>query len=221
MKFAVTEMRRRRSGELVLSFFIHGQGTNLQKSPLGIYRALLNSLLENFPKHLAQLTEIYKEREKRFGGYMAERWKWSDQELQDLLSAVLTAGSKHQPVAIFIDALDECGKEVAKILLRYFKDLMEDIKREKSQVRICVSSRHYPILGVDTIPIIAVEEQNFRDIRSVIRKQLKGIRPEWKRNKFQEEILLKAQGVFQWAVLVTDLVIDGHATGKGWRSCTK
>jgi len=132
MKFAVSEIRRRQSGELVLSFFIHGQGTNLQKSPLGIYRALLNSILENFPKYLSQLSEIYKEREKRFGGYMAERWKWSDQELQDFLSIILSTGSKNQPIIIFIDALDECGEEVAKNLLTYFKDPMEDIKREKS-----------------------------------------------------------------------------------------
>ena len=213
MKFAVTEMHQRQSGELVVSFFIHGQGTNLQKTPLGIYRALLNSILEDYLKYLAQLTEIYEDREKRFGGYMADRWKWSNQELQDFLSNILTKGSKYQPIVIFIDALDECGEEAARSLLTYFKGLMEDVEREGSQVKICVSSRHYPIIGVDDIPTIAVEKRNRRDIRSVVRKRLKDIGPEENPNSIQETILSKAQGGFQWAVLVTSLVIKGYITG--------
>ncbi|KAF2193588.1 hypothetical protein K469DRAFT_691138 [Zopfia rhizophila CBS 207.26] len=214
MKFAVTKMRRRQSGELVLSFFIHGQGTNLQKTSLGIYRALLNSMLKYFPKYLSQLTRMFEDQEERLGAYTAKRWEWIDKELQDFLSDVLTTGSKDQPVVIFIDALDECGEEVAKSLLTYFKCLMEDVESEESQVKICVSSRHYPILGVDTTPTIAVEKRNRKDIRSVVRKRLKEIGPEWKRNQIQEAILSKAQGGFQWAVLVTALVIDGNATGK-------
>ncbi|KAH8701378.1 hypothetical protein GQ44DRAFT_588153, partial [Phaeosphaeriaceae sp. PMI808] len=214
MKFAVTEMHRRQCGEIVLSFFIHGQGTNLQKTPLGIYRALLNSMLKYFPKYFSQLTKRFEDQEERLGTYMAKRWEWTDKELQDFLSVVLTTGTKDQPVVIFIDALDECGKEVAKSLLTYLKGLMHDAESEESQVKICVSSRHYPILGVDTTLMIIVEDRNRKDIRSVIQKQLKEIEPEWKRNSIQNAILSKAQGGFQWAVLVTDFVIDGNATGK-------
>ncbi|KAH8723067.1 ankyrin repeat protein, partial [Phaeosphaeriaceae sp. PMI808] len=213
MKFAVTEMHRRQSGELVLSFFVHGQGTDLQKTPLGIYRTLLNTMLKYFPEYLSQLTKLFEDQEERFGAYTENRWKWIDKELQDFLSVILTKGSKRQPVVIFIDALDECGEGVAKSLLRYFKDLMEVADIEESQVKICVSSRHYPILGIDTIPTTSVEKRNCKDLQLVIQRQLEEIEPDWRRNQIQKAILSKAQGGFQWAILVTNLVIDSNAIG--------
>ena len=213
MKFAVTDMHQRQPGQLVLSFFIHGQGIDLQKTPLGIYRALLNSMLKYFPEYLSQITKTFKDREERFGAYTANRWVWIDEELQHILHDILIKGSKYQPVTVFIDALDECGEETAKSLLRSFKDLMEDAKREESQVKICVSSRHYPILGIDTTPTISVEQRNRKDIQTVIQERLKDIKPDRKRNQIREAILLKAQGGFQWAVLVTALVNDGDAIG--------
>jgi hypothetical protein len=129
------------------------------------------------------------------------------------MSEVLTKGAKNQPVVIFVDALDECGKDFAKSLLTYLKDLMKDVEREEAQVKICFSSRHYPILGLDTIPTISVKDQNDKDIRLVIQERLKEIQPKAKRRQIEKEILSKAQGGFQWAVLVTAMVVDGNATG--------
>ena len=47
------EMRKKDSDELILSYFIHGLGVDLQKTPLGIFRALLNALLPDFPTYLS------------------------------------------------------------------------------------------------------------------------------------------------------------------------
>ena len=213
MKFAVTMMNLRKSGELVLSFFIHGRGTRLQKTPLGVFRALLSSMLKSFPEYLSQLTEQFEKRQEQFGSWESNRWDWDANELQEFMSDILTKGTKNRPVVIFVDALDECGKDFAKSLLTYFRDLMKDVEREEAQAKICVSSRHYPILGLDTISTIYVEEQNDKDIRSVIQERLKEIEPEAKRQQIEKDILLKAQGGFQWAILVTAMVIDGIATG--------
>ena len=217
MKFAVKMMDQRKSRELVLSFFLHGRGTLLQKTPLGLFRALLNSMLKSFPEYLSQLTKRFEDRERRFGSYQMNRWDWADIELQDFMSEVLTKGTKNQPVIIFVDALDECGEDFAKSLLTFFKELMEDIKREEAQVKICFSSRHYPILSLNTIPTISVEDRNNGDIQVVVQQRLKEIQPEAKRRQIEKEILLKAQGGFQWAVLVTAMVIDGNATGTKMR----
>jgi hypothetical protein len=213
MKYAARKMHERQPSELVLSFFIHGQGTELQKTPLGIFRALLNSMLENFPAYLAQLTEQFEDRETRFGGYMDNRWNWTEKELQEFLSDVLTKGTKHQPVTILIDALDECGEDPAKSLLAYFRDLKKQVEQEKAQVKICLSSRHYPILGLSTIPAIHVEERNDKDIQWYTRERLKDIQEKSKRKQIEEEILLKAQGGFQWVFLVTEIVINGNLKG--------
>ncbi|KAI3544306.1 hypothetical protein CSPX01_05758 [Colletotrichum filicis] len=213
MKFAVTTMDRRGSGELVVSFFIHGRGNPLQKTPLGVFRALLNSMLKFFPQHLSQLTERFKDRQARFGTYEENRWSWAERELQDFMSEILTKGTKKRPVVIFVDALDESGEDDARSLLAYFKTLMNDIEREKAPVKICFSSRHYPILGYETMPAIHVEEKNDEDIRLVVRERLKEIQPAAKRQQLENEVLMKAHGGFQWTILIVALILHGSVIG--------
>ncbi|KAK1513541.1 uncharacterized protein CCOS01_14483 [Colletotrichum costaricense] len=221
MKFAVTKMDRRRSGELVVSFFIHGRGNPLQKTPLGVFRALLNSMLKSFPQYLSQLTERFKDRQARFGAYEENRWNWTERELQDFMSEILTKGTKKQPVVIFVDALDESGEDDATSLLKYFKALMDDIEREKALVKICFSSRHYPILGCETMSTIHVEEKNDEDIRLVVRERLKEIQPVAKRQQLENEILMKAHGGFQWTILVVAAILHGSAIGTSVESLHK
>jgi len=81
MKFAVTTMNYKKSAALIFSFFITGRGIALQRTPLGIFRALLNSILEFFPESLARLVKLFRDREKRFGNYQEDRWKWNEKEL--------------------------------------------------------------------------------------------------------------------------------------------
>ncbi|KAK1458001.1 hypothetical protein CMEL01_15348 [Colletotrichum melonis] len=221
MKLAVTTMDRRGSGELVVSFFIHGRGKPLQKTPLGVFRALLNSMLKFFPQHLFQLTERFKDRQARFGAYEENRWNWTERELQDFMSEILTKGTKKQPVVIFVDALDESGEDDAKSLLAYFKSLMDDIERERALVKICFSSRHYPILGYETMSTIHVEEKNEKDIRQVVRERLKEIQPVTKRQKLENEILMKAHGGFQWTILIVAAILHGSAIGTSIESLHK
>ncbi|KAK1712736.1 hypothetical protein BDP67DRAFT_516742 [Colletotrichum lupini] len=221
MKSAVTKMDCRGSGELVVSFFIHGRGNPLQKTPLGVFRALLNSMLKSFPQHLSQLTERFKDRQARFGAYEENRWNWTERELQDFMSEILTKGTKKQPVVIFVDALDESGEDDATSLLKYFKALMDDIEREKALVKICFSSRHYPILGCETMSTIHVEEKNDEDIRLVVRERLKEIQPVAKRQQLENEILMKAHGGFQWAILIVAAILHGSAIGTSVESLHK
>ncbi|RDH16249.1 hypothetical protein M747DRAFT_267006 [Aspergillus niger ATCC 13496] len=212
MKFAVQSMADKNAGKLV-SFFIHGRGTTLQRTPLGLFRALLNAMLCSFPDYLCQLTQSFVDREKRYGSYEEGRWTWPEEELRKLLSQILTEGTKNSPVIVFIDALDECGKDSARTLLTYFKDLMEAVKCKGGQAKICLSSRHYPILGHHMIPSICMEQQNTNDIQRVVGGMLKEIEAEEDRKYFESEVLSKARGGFQWAVLVCNRVIEENIIG--------
>ncbi|RDA88261.1 hypothetical protein CP532_0314 [Ophiocordyceps camponoti-leonardi (nom. inval.)] len=131
----------------------------------------------------------------------------------DISGEHLSGRNEHQPVVIFVDALDESGEKSAKKLLKYFKDVMKSVERAGTKVKICFSSRHYPILDICTIPSTSVELHNGRDIRSVITSQLKEIRPEDWRQQIETEILLKTRGGFQWAILVAGMVMDCYTTG--------
>ncbi|KAF2831839.1 ankyrin, partial [Ophiobolus disseminans] len=213
MKHCVKRIREQTPDELIVSFFFHGQGTPLQKTLLGLFRALLASLLEYFPEHLIQLVAKFAEREKRYGGNAGRRWEWTENELKEVLSNVLVKGTQYQPVIIFIDALDECGEGPAKSLLAYFKDLTYQAESEHAHFRGCLSSRHYPILALDTIPSVQVEKMNGQDMQWYVRKQLRDIRPVSKRDQIEAEILLKSNGGFQWVFLVTSTIIDKNLTG--------
>ncbi|KAK0758409.1 hypothetical protein N5P37_008807 [Trichoderma harzianum] len=179
MKYAVKMMNCRQPGELVVSFLIHGRGTPLQKNLLGVFRALLNSMLTSFPEYLSQLAERFNDYERRFGTYQENRWAWTEEELQEFMSEVLTKGTRSRPVTIFIDAIDE----------------------------------HFPLLDLKTISTISVEERIDKDIRLVIRERLEQIQPKARRQQMEKEILLKAQGGFQWVVLITSMVIDRNTIG--------
>lgn len=102
---------------------------------------------------------------------MAGRWSWDANELQEILSDVLVEGTQHQPVVIFIDALNECGEAPARDLLAFFNELMRKVMSNQAQVKICLSSRHYPILCLENIQSIFVEERNHEDIRHYVRRQ--------------------------------------------------
>ncbi|VZH89223.1 unnamed protein product [Fusarium fujikuroi] len=213
MKFAVDTVSRRKSGEIIASFFIHGRGIELQRTPLGIFRALLNSLLMSFPKYLAELTEVFQDKEKRYGSFDQKNgWRWNEKELEKFLSRLLIEGTKELPVVIFIDALDECG-EHAKSLLLFLKSLVENAERQGSMVKICFSSRHFPILGHETMARVYVEERNDQDIRLVIGGRLKEVQPVERRREIEKEILLKAHGGFQWAILITNMVLEEDVAG--------
>jgi hypothetical protein len=198
MKFAVGAMQRQHSIDLVVSFFIHGRGVLLQRTPLGLLRALLSSLLESFPSYLQKLTKRFKYQEERFGGYeRKDGWVWAESELEELLSEVLVQGTKAHPVAIYVDALDECGEHDAKKLLQYFRNIMSMVEEEQGLVKICFSSRHYPILDLETIPTLLVEEKNGKDIRLVVQNLLDKLNLREKRYEIEKGILSKAQGGFQ------------------------
>ncbi|EXK28605.1 hypothetical protein FOMG_15074 [Fusarium oxysporum f. sp. melonis 26406] len=214
MKFAVDMMERRKCEELVVSFFIHGRGVPLQRTALGMLRALLSLLLKSFPKYLSELMERFQDQQQRYGSYEQKGgWRWNEKELEAFLARLLINGTKHQPVVIFVDALDECGEEDAKRLLAYFKDIMSDSECKGSCVKICFSSRHFPILGHEIMPSIYVEQRNDNDIRLVVENRLKDIKPGRKRRQIENEISLKAHGGFQWAVLISNMIRDQDMTG--------
>lgn len=214
MKHAVRNMMAQRPKELIVSYFIHGQGSELQRTSTGVFRALLNSLLGHFPAYLSKLSETFEDREKRFGTYMADRWSWASKELQGFLEDLLVHHTQGQQITIFIDALDECGEGPARKLMACLSDLTRRASNQQSNVKFCLSSRHYPILSIDDFPSISVDEKNTKDIAWFVIDRTRTIKPTLRRQRVQEEIMSKAQGGFQWVLLVTELVIERNLSGR-------
>lgn len=214
MKHAVRDIVKQNLDQLVVSFFVHGRGLELQKTPLGLFRALLNSLLGHFPTCLEKLTAVFEDRERRFGGYQANRWSWKHQELQELFSELLVKNTQSRQVTIFVDALDELGEEHARDLLAYFRVIAVQAIDDGANFKICFSSRHYPILGLDTFPTISVEKKNRVDIQWYVNNRLAKMSFSTRRDQIQKEIMAKAKGGFQWVFLVIQTLIDRNLEGR-------
>lgn len=71
-----------------IAFFFHGRGTEIQRTPLGLFRSLLHQLLTQFPDVLSNLVETFMNRCESMGK-PGDNWSWHSQELQEFFAALL------------------------------------------------------------------------------------------------------------------------------------
>ncbi|EGU82780.1 hypothetical protein FOXB_06701, partial [Fusarium oxysporum f. sp. conglutinans Fo5176] len=203
-----------RGGALILSFFFHGRGTELQKTPLGLFRSILHQLLRQVPEALTDLVATFQQRCETVGK-PGEKWQWHPHELPRLFESSLPKVLETHPVWLFIDALDECGKENAVRLNRDFKSLFRGLPScGLKQFHICFTCRHYPILDQACPLKICLEDENGQDISTYVRAQLSAS-PVLTTSKIPDLVTKRAQGVFIWAHLVVDRILDLDNEGTG------
>ncbi|KAK4039275.1 ankyrin repeat domain-containing protein 17 [Parachaetomium inaequale] len=204
-------------GALVLSFFFHGRGDELQKSPLGLFRSLLHQVLGQAPNALQDLVDRFKTK-CREHGKAGEDWHWHEEELRLLFESSLPKLLSARSVWLFVDALDECGKDNAVRLVGIFKSLLKSLPSQSTglgQFRICFSCRHYPILDLDdNVFEICVEHENQDDISTFVDDQLAAFRARTP-STIPALITERASGVFMWARLVVERVLDLEREGGG------
>ncbi len=199
---------------LVFSFFFHGRGHELQRTPIGLFRCLLHQLLKRVPGAVADLIKYFEDK-RTTEGEPGEKWQWHLQPLQDFLKSSLTMILKRFPVILFIDALDECGKQSAVGLVDYFEKLRSSLPPTDSRFGIFFSCRHYPILqlkGGSTILLDAADNADVTaDITAYIQSRFSTYDPDP-----DVEILIsdRAQGVFLWAHLVVERVLQLKREGE-------
>jgi len=200
--------------DIVLSFFFHGRGVPLQRTPIGLFRSLLHQLLLCAPSALAELVTTYQKWHEFEKKSPSEEYNWDLNELQSFLAASLPRILEHRTVWIYIDALDESGDDNARDLVRRLKTLLKALPSTCRPIRICMACRHYPIVGQDYQFIIVPEEQNQHDISVCIRAQL-GESKQLKASHIPNLIAERANGVFMWALLMADQVIKLDDEGAG------
>jgi hypothetical protein len=200
-------------GVRTASFFCNGRGSALEKSPLGLYRSILHQLLPRAPDQLSRLALIYKERCQTRGEF-GKIWGWHEGELKDRLTDLLLAPAV-QPVRIYLDALDESGEDIALQITEYFQSLVSKASQADNALRVCLSCRHYPINALDCGLDVCVENENSRDIADYVRGRFKESRVgREKAQVLEEDIVERANGVFQWVVLVVPRIISQCRKGK-------
>ncbi|KLU91741.1 hypothetical protein MAPG_10690 [Magnaporthiopsis poae ATCC 64411] len=234
MKFAIANAKSLPDVDdqsAVFSFFFHGRGGELQKTLLGFWRALLFHFLKLVPEALAGLVQTYQERTADRGEH-GEKWQWHQGELRSFFESALPKILRSRRVLVYIDALDECGKDGAAELVRIFESLLKSLPPRSAglgQFRTCFSCRPYPNLHLDD-PIpgryavfkIRPEHENSQDISTFVDDQLADFSA---RNATATTIpaLIKkrASGVFMWACLVVKKVQALERQGDGPKKIEK
>ncbi|KAK1579705.1 uncharacterized protein LY79DRAFT_652008, partial [Colletotrichum navitas] len=194
---------------LVLSFFFHGRGHELQKSLLGLFQSLLHQLLKHVPGTLSDLIDHFDHNRKTVGE-AGKKWQWHVPMLQAFFQSSLSKILKHRAVLVFIDALDECGEEPAVQLIEFLKQTLSGLASEDSQFSICFSCRHYPIIELEGGSTIPIDQENGKDIDTYVQTHL----PSEQDSDLQSLLSQRAQGVFMWAHLVVKRVLQMKRNGK-------
>ncbi|KAJ5110886.1 hypothetical protein N7532_001421 [Penicillium argentinense] len=193
-----------------LDFFFSARGTELQRTPLGMLRSLLNQIFYHDETVRPRVREIYEERCRRYG-YGENNWQWTQVRLEQLLADTILISAKRQQVMIFVDALDEAGAESAQYLAGYFHRILVRAEEMEAAVQICISCRHYPIMEDVRAAEIRAEDHNSDDIAIYIKDALTGMAvgeslSQAKKEALVEHLLHQAKGVFQWIYLLMPLI---------------
>jgi hypothetical protein len=100
-------------------------------------------------------------------------------------------------------------------LVEYFEHLAEQCARDRVNLHICFSSRHYPYIDIKLGIRLILEEQigHASDMEAYIRTNLR-IRDRPLLTELQEKMLEKAAGVFLWVVLVVDVLNRENCRGR-------
>jgi hypothetical protein len=188
-------------------YFFHARGGSLEKSPLGMLRSLMVQLLEQNPFLREQFIPSFLSKKIR---HRESEWGWETRELKEfLLLEYKRRQCKH--TLLLIDALDECNDSDVQEVVDFLEDLSENAIQSDSNLRICLSSRHYPNIDIKKKTELVVEQQaeHDQDIFKYVQSKLRATNKD-----IQRQILEKAQHLFIWVVLVVELLNIEFNKGK-------
>ncbi|KAJ5641885.1 hypothetical protein N7490_005885 [Penicillium lividum] len=203
-----------------LDFFFTARGTEMQRTPLGMFRSLLNQIFYRDVTVRPRIREIYEQRCRQFG-HGERQWEWPQLVLKELLTGAILEPAIQQPVTIFVDALDEAGAESAQRLAAYFHRLTDLAEKKKLPIRTCISCRHYPIVGNAQTMEIHVEHHNHQDISTYVKDIItdteigEGLGQE-RTERLTEQLIQQANGIFQWVHLIMPLIQQRMREGESF-----
>lgn len=198
---------------ITLSFFFHGRGSEIQRTPLGLFRSLLHQLLKRFPTSMSDVVQTFKSRLEDQGD-PGEKWNWRPLELQAFLESSLPKVLEQSAVRIVVDALDECGEKAATDLVKFFQRLRSKCSSSRNGLNICFSCRHFPLVSLEDGFEIRVEDENHQDIKKYIRDELREfVEQDKELEVLEDEIIARSSYVFQWVNLVLARALSQHNEG--------
>ncbi|KAK3112632.1 hypothetical protein LTR53_010898 [Teratosphaeriaceae sp. CCFEE 6253] len=188
----------------IISFFFWRAGSQaqgLQNTIAGLLRSLLFQLLDQIAGLVEAMSKMHGLRDGRIA-------PWTESSLRRLLHDAIGAASNDK-VCFFIDGLDEFQGDYNKLV----KDVCSIFQRHP-HAKLCVSSRpEEPLVHrLGSFPRLQMEELNFPDIERYVAAHMDSFGQRYQR--LCREICHGAEGVFLWAVVVTEQTVLGIQSGE-------
>ncbi|KAF3769344.1 hypothetical protein M406DRAFT_250225, partial [Cryphonectria parasitica EP155] len=192
---------------VIASHYFWYAGTPMQKSHEGLLRVLLYGIFKQCPNLIQEICR--------------SRWDqaeaatvWSLEELQGVVQSLASHPPAHLKFCLFIDGLDEYAgdhEEIAKIL--------NDLAASSRSIKLCISSRPWNEFNMTfgrSTERLVLHELTENDIRAYTTSRLSNHQmwnvvsarnPQTK--SLIQLIVERAEGVFLWVFLVTNLLRNG------------
>lgn len=193
---------------IIANFFFWNTGTSLQKSQIGLLRALLHQCLAN---HRELIPIILSDASRSKVPDLSEFWTLP--RLKDALHKLLQQQQRRLKICFFIDGLDEY--EGSHIELARLLEEVTDFPH----VKICASSR--PLLPFESAfqchPGLILQNLTFEDIKSFVSRRMDShdgmktleLEEPGITTRLTQDIVTKASGVFLWVKLVVNSLMEG------------
>lgn len=197
-------------------------GSSLQKSQIGLLRALCFEILRQCPDLLPQLCE-----ERWNAALVGEEHEqeWGVAELERILFLLKTSELKvHEEqvrFCFFIDGLDEYSGD--------YEELLENLRQlsTSQHIKICAASRPWNLfeeaLGQDPTRVLTMQELTNDDIATYVRDTFEqdGTFVSFQKDEDEkaeqiiEDVIKRANGVFLWVFLVIKQLQKNLRSGEG------
>ena len=189
------------------SSFIFSRSEQSERKAYHIFTTLAHHLSNRYPSFKTALGKVVKDNIDLRGGTRDYRTLFESLILEPLKDLHIFG-----PILVVIDALDESGDTTGRTGLHAF--LAENLKRLPSNFRVIITSRPEHaivsvLVGAQSVkikymddPDLAAETHN--DILTFLRAKL----PTNKFRDYVEALAVKAEGLFQWAAVASQLVLD-------------
>ncbi|KAF3210669.1 hypothetical protein TWF192_009048 [Orbilia oligospora] len=195
-------------GHSIIAYFFNARGTNLEKTCLGMLRSLVCQLIEQDARVCSMFIPKYIRKEEMHG----TTWQWHIDELKVFMFQMMQH-LKPKPIILFADALDECEESEVREAVSFFEKLSYFAVSAGVSLSVLLSSRHYPTIRMHKMLELVVESQaeHDQDISIYVRDKLTVTKDA---DKIEKELLRKAEGIFMWVVLVTEMLNQAFDEGR-------
>lgn len=189
----------------VAAYFFHARGGDLQKTLIGMFRSITYQILRNNVELLDRFIPTFPTASIQ---HLKNR-DWTVKQLQHFLLLSIQQKVLDKTV-IIIDAVDECDHSDARKLVEFCEKLAVAATSSGLNVSILLSTRKFPHISMRACIGLDIDRKKGHNaaIEQYVMENVRVQDP-----KIVRGVVVKAQHVFAWAVLVVQVLNESFDGG--------